>query len=68
MGLGVTVGVVFPEVRLSEAVFDTDSALTRKRLVVAEADFVAVQDRKAEAVAVSPSVVVGGVRVAAGKC
>ena len=50
------------------AVVGIDSALTRKRLVVAEADFVAVQDRKAEAVAVSPSVIVGGVRVAAGKC
>ena len=50
------------------AVVGIDLALTRKRLVVARADFVAVQGKKAEAVAGSPSVIVGGVRVAAGKC
>ena len=49
------------------AVVGIDSALTRKRLVVAKADFVAVRGRRAEAVAGSPSVTVGGVRVAAGR-
>ena len=50
------------------AVVGIDLALIHKRLVVAKADSVAVQGRKAEAVAVSPSAVVGGVRVVAGKC
>ena len=68
MGHGVIVGVVFPEVRLAEVVFDTDSALTRKRPVVAEADFVAVQGRRAGVVAESPFVIVGDVQVAAGIC
>ena len=68
MELGATVGVVFPEVKLAEVVSDTDSVLTRKRLVVAEADFVAVQGRRAGVVAESPFVVVGDVQVAAGIC
>ena len=68
MELGATVGVVFREVRLAEVVFDTDLVPTRKRLVVAKADFVAAQGKRAEAVAGSLSVVVGDVRVAAGKC
>ena len=68
MGHGVTVGVVFPKERLAEVVFDTDSAQTRKRLVVAEADFVAVQGRRAGVVAEFPFVIVVDVQVAAGKC
>jgi hypothetical protein len=66
-GHDVVVVAVCLVTRWVVAVVGIDSALTRKRLVVAKADFVAVRGRKAEAVAGSPSVTVGGVRVAVGK-
>jgi hypothetical protein len=66
-GHDVVVVAVCLVTRWVVAVVGIDSALTRKRLVVAKADFVAVRGRKAEAVAGSPSVAVEGVRVAVGK-
>ena len=68
MERGVTVEVVFLEVRLAEVVFDTDLALTHKRLVVVEADSVAVQDMRAGVVVEFPFVTVGDVQVAVGIC
>ena len=68
MGRGVTVEVVFLEVRLAEVVFDTDSALTHKRLVVVEVGSVAALGRRAGVVVEFPFVTVGDVQVAVGIC
>ena len=65
---GATVEVVCPEVILAEVVSDIDLALTHKRLVVVEADSVAVQGMRAGVVVESPFVAVGDVLVAVGIC